>query len=263
MECIEIIQPQEFTVPPKNQASVMMNKIASAPQSFRKPSPALRIRNCIHVAPGAVWCPECASAYRTQAREDYAKALSQSKRGDVIRAAQSILKQALLEFALSSAGTKEMEAEYLRLAGSGDMEKAQRIRSQMADFAHKASSRNQQARKDELARKARMNTIASRPNKYVPPPVGENGKFTVEGCRYMFTHHARERMLQRNISEAMIDHAMGSFTEIVPRGQGGWNIVAENGLKVCGFFEQYGDEYMFVIMTVFRIGIDKPEADEL
>lgn len=250
-------------MPRKIHASAMMNKIASAPQTFRKPSPALRIRNCIHVAPGAVWCPECASGYRSQAREDYAKALSQSKRGDVIRATRSILTRALLEFTLSPAGAKEMEAEYLRLVGAGEMDKANRVRSQMSEFARQASVRNQQARKDEIARRARMNTIASRPKKYVAPPVDKNGGFTVKGCRYIFTHHARERMVQRNISEAMIAEGMGSFQRIVPRGQGGWNIEAVSGLKICGFFEQYSHEYMFVIMTVFRMGIDKQEADEL
>lgn len=250
-------------MPAKPNPSDMMGKIANAPKTFRKPSPALKIRNCIHVTPGAVWCSECASAYRQQARRDYDRALSESKRGDVIRAAKAILVNALNEFALSPAGAKEMEAEYIKLAAEGKMGKANFIRSQMNQYAKKASIRNQQARKDELARKARMNTLSACPKKYMAPPVGADGRFTVKNCRHMFTHHARERMAQRSITESMITDGMKSVQEIIPQGSGGWAVVAVNGLKICGFFEQYGNEYLYVIRTVYRPGIDKPEADEV
>lgn len=248
---------------PGPSPSSMMSQIAGAPKTFRKPSPAPKIQNCIHVTPGAVWCSECASVYRQQARRDYDRALSESKRGDVIRAAKANLVRALNEFALSPAGMKEMEAEYIKLAAEGKMGKANFIRSQMNQYAKKASIRNQQARKDELARKARMNTLSACPKKYMAPPVGADGKFTIKNCKFTLTHHARERMIQRNIPEFMISEGMNSFQDIIPQGSGGWAVVSVNGLKICGFFEKYDAEYLYVVTTVFRPGIDKPEADEV
>lgn len=248
---------------PANHNSAMIHKMSTASKTFRKPSPASKIKNCVHVDPGAVWCPICASNYRSQAREDYDKALSQSSRGDVIRAARTILSNALLEFALSDAGAKEMEAEYLRLAGLGDFAAAERMHARLKEFAKQASVRNQQARRDQIARNARMNTMASVSQAYVAPPVDKNGQYTMAGCTHMYTNHARERMEQRHISADMVSAGMSHYTAIMPGGSGRWNVTADNGLKICGFFEKYSDNYLFVVMTVFRIGIDKQEADEL
>lgn len=216
----------------------------------------IRITDCVHVLKGAVWCNDCARTFRTQSREIYARALRESQRGDVMRAAQARLAKALKEYALTPEGIAELEREYARLISVKRSDEAQKIRSQIQGLRKEVSERNITSRKNEATRQARMTTALSHAKnsvqKYIQPPTDENRRWTTKGASYGFTHHMKERMELRMISEEDVESAFHSFIALTPRGGGKWCVSGTNDVTLYGFFERKDDGVMnFVITTAF------------
>lgn len=246
--------------------------------AFRPPKPKVasspvksvsnkRISECHHVLKGAVWCVDCAKTFRSQSREIYARALRESQRGDVIRAAQSRLADALKEYALTPEGIAELEREYARLISVKRPDEAKKILHQIEALRKEVSERNIASRRNEASRKARMSTALSHSrtskDKYIQAPRDSNRNWTTKGSSYCFTYHMKERMELRSISESDVDDAFHSFNEVVPRGAGKWCVNGSNGVTLYGFFERNEAMAMnFIITTVFRPA-ETSEEEEL
>lgn len=260
-------QSRPRLVPPvKNQAASPFRRISSAPKTFGKSRPGARITSCIHVLKGGVWCIDCASAFRVQARASYARALRESQRGDVIRAAQEMLVKALKEYALTSAGITELEREYTQLISVNRPEEAKKLVAQIETLRKEISERNIASRKNEEMRKARMTTAISHAKenskKYISAPRDSEGTWTTAGCSYTFTIHTKERMELRSISEAEIVSAFHSFVVVKPRGRGMWAVAGKNGVTLYGFFEEArSSKLRFIITTVFRPADNEEETE--
>lgn len=243
---------------PKLQAPVFRPpKKQTAKASVPKTQSNRRVTDCIHVLKGAVWCSDCARIFRSQSREIYSRALRESQRGDVMRAAQARLAKALKEYALTPEGIAEMEREYARLVSVKRPDEANRVLDQIKALRCEVSERNITSRKEESHRKARMTTALSHAqssvDKYIQAPSDENRKWTTEGASYDFTYHTKERMELRKISAADVDSAFHSFDSVTPRGSGTWSVIGSNGVTLYGFFERKEECLMkFVITTVFR-----------
>lgn len=269
---ITVAAPKPQSIPrpvaPKSKAPLKpFQRIHSAPASLRKVTPVKpqRVTNCIHVLKGAVWCNDCAHTFRVQARETYARALRESKNGEVIRAAKDQLAKAVKEYALTPAGINELEREYARLISVGRPQEAAKIFTQIEGLKKEVSERNISSRKAEEQRKARMTTARSHAvrheNKYIPALRNSKQEWTTNGAVSKLTHHTRERMELRNISEAEIDSAFASYLHVKPRGAGTWEVAGNNGVTLYGFFTKTSGKIEFVITTVFRPGSDE-EFDE-
>lgn len=251
---------------PTSRPDSPFKKVLSAPAKSRKASANKRITGCIHVLKGAVWCAECARTFRTQARETYARALRESQRGDVIRAAQSVLVKALKEYALTNDGIAELEREYARLISVGDQSEALKITAQLAVLRREISERNISSRKGEEIRKARITTAnshsESHSKKFISAPLSDSKVRTTAGVTYSFTYHTKERMELRSISEGEVDSAFHGFISVTPMGSGKWSVSGKNGVTLYGFFEKGAKEQMnFVITTAFRPTADSKEED--
>lgn len=216
-----------------------------------------KITECIHVLKGAVWCNDCARTFRTQSREIYARALRESQRGDVLRAAQARLAKALKEYALTPEGIAELERDYARLISVKRPDEAAKVLIQITSLRKEVSERNISSRKDEACRQARMNTALSHAktnrDKYIQAPLDENRTWTTKGSSYGFTYHMKERMELRSISDSDVDVAFHDFESVTPRGAGKWCVAGKNGVTLYGFFERTSEGQMnFIVTTVFR-----------
>lgn len=237
-----------------------LKRVASSPRTFGKAKPPAKITSCIHTLKGGVWCNDCAHTFRTQARETYARALRESKNGEVIRAAKEMLVRAVNEYALTPAGMTELEKDYAQLVSSQRRVEAADLRTKMDSLRKEVSNRNMQSRKNEQIRKAKMTTAIShsktQEKKYIPAPHSADKTWTTSGCTYTFTNHMKERMDLRVISEMDVASAFNDFSVVKPMGQGKWSIEGKNGVTLCGFFEEVSSGILrFVITTVFRPGI--------
>lgn len=229
-----------------------MQKVLSAPRTYRKAGPAPRITECIHVLKGGVWCIDCASTFRSQSREIYARALRESKNSSVIQAAQIRLSKALQEYALTPAGIEELERDYVRMVAEKRTAEAEKIREQITKLSREVSERNKISRRNELYRQARMNTANAPRRTIVTPPFDSNGSRTTENVIQNLTTHARERMELRGISFEQVTDAFKNFDKILPRGNGSWGVYGKNKVTLYGSFEKKLDgKIYYITATVF------------
>lgn len=226
--------------------------VTPKPQPVKKSPHITKPVPCTHANNGQTWCQTCANAYLKQARVLYTKALSESRRGEVIRAAQTILRKAILEYSLTPEGLNSLERQYVALVAQKRMLEAEKLREDIKKFRATSSKRNQMARKLSETKAARRTTIVSVQPKYTQPPTDANGAYMLSECPFYLSQHALERMEERLIRKEDIINTMKTPVQIVPAGEGLWKIIGANNVTTVGRFDiGNNDTKEFIIATVY------------
>lgn len=249
-----IPKKQPLNVAPK---SVSWMKMEKKRQTVQPPNP--NVTSCSHVIKGAVWCVPCATAFRKRSRELYAIALASPKNDPhLIRLAHSRLADSLKEFSLTPAGIEELQLEYVKLASDGRSE-AKHVYDMIKRLAKEASDRNIKAKTDHLTSIARSKALSAAKPNYTLPQKDENGIFSIKDTSIVYTNHALERMALRDITRSMIKSLAAGKHHVKPLGKGKWIVDNDEGITLCGRFQERPTGAIFIVTTVYHVNMISKE----
>lgn len=226
----------------------------------RRNTKSAPVTSCSHVDEGAIWCNDCASQFLVYARKNHAESVSPT----ALSASVNMLKRALSEYRLTSAGIASLERSYADHVAQKKFHEAESIAHQITEVKRLISERNHEAR--EIKRKRKVTQLNARSfavYKAVPKTV--DGRISTKDMQFSKSVHARERQLLRHISDQQVNEAFRKPAEFASHSRGKWAITGSNQVILLGVYSEDTEKNQsFRIITVYWVSTpDEEIAAEL